>query len=157
MRTFLTNRETTPPRRNYCHILSSHSQLTSPHHRWSASYGEHRSDGVSEVRPDRAPGKGFASAAHMASYAGLAPITRRSGTSSAASTPTGSAPRCLNTPGQETQPGPHPLAHCRCDVLFAALPGDTLYDALPTRCRLTNAIEAPATESPSEGRYRMTS
>lgn len=98
-------------------------------------------------------GKDFASAAHMASYAGLAPVTRRSGTSIRGEHPNRAGNKVLkralflaafaslsdpisrryydrkHAEGKKHNQALIALARRRCDVLFAMLRDGTLYDA----------------------------
>ena len=101
-------------------------------------------------------GKDFASAAHLASYAGLAPVTRRSGTSIRGEHPSRSGNKVLKralflsafaalrdpvsrayyerkrAEGKRHNQALIALARRRCDVLFAMLRDGALYDP-PTR------------------------
>ena len=97
-------------------------------------------------------GKDFTSAAHLASYAGLAPVTRRSGTSIRGEHPSRSGNKVLKralflsafaalrdptsrtyydrkrAEGKRHNQALIALARRRCDVLFAMLRDGTLYD-----------------------------
>ena len=97
-------------------------------------------------------GKDFISAAHLASYAGLAPVTRRSGTSIRGEHPSRSGNKVLKralflsafaalrdpisrtyydrkrAEGKRHNQALIALARRRCDVLFAMLRDGTLYD-----------------------------
>lgn len=97
-------------------------------------------------------GKDFTSAAHLASYAGLAPVTRRSGTSIRGEHPSRSGNKVLKralflsafaalrdptsrayyerkrAEGKRHNQALVALARRRCDVLFAMLRDGTLYD-----------------------------
>ena len=101
-------------------------------------------------------GSAFASAAHLAAYAGLAPVTRRSGTSIRGEHPSRSGNRKLKrafflaafaaladptsrayydrkrAQGKRHNAALICLARRRCDVLYAMLRDGTLYQAQPT-------------------------
>jgi transposase len=106
--------------------------------------------------------RAFASAAHLAAYAGLAPVTRRSGSSVRGEHPSRrgnkqlkrtlflSAFAALRDPvsrayydrkiqqGKRHNQALTALARRRCDVLFAMLRDGTLYSPLDTKTSLTN-------------------
>ncbi|GAA3296879.1 hypothetical protein GCM10017708_37500 [Arthrobacter citreus] len=66
-------------------------------------------------------GKHFASAAHLASYAGIAPVTHRFGTSIRVSIRAGEATRSLNEPCS-SRPSPHCIIHRRGSITTANAP-----------------------------------
>ena len=106
---------------------------------------------------------GFATSAHLASYAGLAPVTRRSGTSLRDEHPSRRGNKQLKralflaafaalrdpasrayydrkiSEGKRHNQAPLCLARRRCDVLHAMLTNGTLYQPQPTRttCQTT--------------------